>query len=291
MKKLKVSLLMLPFPSHFLCKGQSWDLNLLGLHHYTLCLSNPSPKRCCPCLFGDRQSQGSDKAHCKKVARLVILNTNFSGILDQKVLKCVFFPHLYFWVSFLSLSPFFCLTASVRLCCFCPVFPLCISLLGSVLVLLLACFSVCPLLSPSLATLSGSLCPLVSCLWIGPSIPSSGPPKGEKAPGSLTLSPPQILPGTQVPGSLLQGRANPRLVLEEPAGDLGQLSNEGTGGALQRRIQVLEEQLKSLGEQMAAESRGLSQKKEEALQALTQVGGHQFCCWDGPFGLGGGGSP
>ncbi|KAM8791616.1 pleckstrin homology-like domain family B member 3 isoform 2-T2 [Rhynchonycteris naso] len=36
------------------------------------------------------------------------------------------------------------------------------------------------------------------------------------------------------------------------------------------RIQVLEEQLKSLGEQMAAESRGLSQKKEEALQALTQ---------------------
>ncbi|KAK2489158.1 hypothetical protein MC885_001424, partial [Smutsia gigantea] len=38
-----------------------------------------------------------------------------------------------------------------------------------------------------------------------------------------------------------------------------------------RRIQVLEEQLKSLGEQMAAESRGLSQKKEEALQALTQL--------------------
>ncbi|XP_036201427.1 pleckstrin homology-like domain family B member 3 isoform X2 [Myotis myotis] len=38
----------------------------------------------------------------------------------------------------------------------------------------------------------------------------------------------------------------------------------------ERRIQVLEEQLKSLGEQMAAESRGLSQKKEEALQALTQ---------------------
>lgn len=37
-----------------------------------------------------------------------------------------------------------------------------------------------------------------------------------------------------------------------------------------RRIQVLEEQLKSLGEQMAAESRGLSRKKEEALQALTQ---------------------
>ncbi|XP_026935519.1 pleckstrin homology-like domain family B member 3 isoform X4 [Sagmatias obliquidens] len=37
-----------------------------------------------------------------------------------------------------------------------------------------------------------------------------------------------------------------------------------------RRIQVLEEQLKSLGEQMAAESWGLSQKKEEALQALTQ---------------------
>ncbi|XP_054553210.1 pleckstrin homology-like domain family B member 3 isoform X2 [Talpa occidentalis] len=37
-----------------------------------------------------------------------------------------------------------------------------------------------------------------------------------------------------------------------------------------RRIQVLEEQLKTLGEQMAAESRGLSRKKEEAIQALTQ---------------------
>ncbi|XP_051018549.1 pleckstrin homology-like domain family B member 3 [Acomys russatus] len=37
-----------------------------------------------------------------------------------------------------------------------------------------------------------------------------------------------------------------------------------------RRIQVLEEQLKSLGEQMAAESWGLSKKKEEAVQALTQ---------------------
>ncbi|XP_060042205.1 pleckstrin homology-like domain family B member 3 isoform X2 [Erinaceus europaeus] len=37
-----------------------------------------------------------------------------------------------------------------------------------------------------------------------------------------------------------------------------------------RRIQVLEEQLKSLGEQMAAESRGLSRKKEEAVQALAQ---------------------
>ncbi|XP_027475983.2 pleckstrin homology-like domain family B member 3 isoform X2 [Zalophus californianus] len=37
-----------------------------------------------------------------------------------------------------------------------------------------------------------------------------------------------------------------------------------------RRIQVLEEQLKSLGGQMAAESRGLSRKKDEALQALTQ---------------------
>ncbi|XP_014650697.1 PREDICTED: pleckstrin homology-like domain family B member 3 isoform X2 [Ceratotherium simum simum] len=37
-----------------------------------------------------------------------------------------------------------------------------------------------------------------------------------------------------------------------------------------RRIQVLEEQLKSLGEQMAAESRGLNRKKEEALQALTK---------------------
>ncbi|XP_058136334.1 pleckstrin homology-like domain family B member 3 [Dasypus novemcinctus] len=37
-----------------------------------------------------------------------------------------------------------------------------------------------------------------------------------------------------------------------------------------RRIQVLEEQLKLLGEQMVAESWGLSRKKEEALQALTQ---------------------
>ncbi|PNI15327.1 PHLDB3 isoform 6, partial [Pan troglodytes] len=36
------------------------------------------------------------------------------------------------------------------------------------------------------------------------------------------------------------------------------------------RIRVLEEQLKSLGEQMAAESGGLSRKKEEALQALSQ---------------------
>lgn len=36
------------------------------------------------------------------------------------------------------------------------------------------------------------------------------------------------------------------------------------------QIQVLEEQLKSLGEQMAAESWELSRKKEEALQALTQ---------------------
>lgn len=47
-------------------------------------------------------------------------------------------------------------------------------------------------------------------------------------------------------------------------------------GALQRRIQVLEEQLKSLGEQMATESRGLSRKKEEALQALTQVSSLQI---------------
>lgn len=79
-------------------------------------------------------------------------------------------------------------------------------------------------------------------------------------------------------------------------GTLWQLSNEDTGGASQRRIQVLEEQLKSLGEQMAAESRGLSRKKEEALQALTQVSGLQSCCptcpvaslcWGGPFRLGG----
>lgn len=45
---------------------------------------------------------------------------------------------------------------------------------------------------------------------------------------------------------------------------------QGSVAQHKRRIQVLEEQLKSLGEQMAAESRGLSQKKEEALQALTQ---------------------
>ncbi|XP_027801610.2 pleckstrin homology-like domain family B member 3 isoform X1 [Marmota flaviventris] len=37
-----------------------------------------------------------------------------------------------------------------------------------------------------------------------------------------------------------------------------------------RRIQVLEEQLKSLGEQMVAESRGLSQEKEETRRALAQ---------------------
>lgn len=47
---------------------------------------------------------------------------------------------------------------------------------------------------------------------------------------------------------------------------------------------MLEEQLKSLGEQMAAESRGLSQKKEEALQALTQVGGSQSAC-PPPWGI------
>jgi hypothetical protein len=47
--------------------------------------------------------------------------------------------------------------------------------------------------------------------------------------------------------------------------------NDQNGGPLQRRIQVLEEQLRSLGEQMAAESWGLSRKKEEAVQALTQV--------------------
>ncbi|XP_047647175.1 pleckstrin homology-like domain family B member 3 isoform X2 [Phacochoerus africanus] len=45
---------------------------------------------------------------------------------------------------------------------------------------------------------------------------------------------------------------------------------QGSVAQHKRRIQVLEEQLKSLGEQMTAESRGLSQKKEEALQALTQ---------------------
>ena len=47
--------------------------------------------------------------------------------------------------------------------------------------------------------------------------------------------------------------------------------SDQNGGPLQRRIQVLEEQLKSLGEQMTAESWGLSRKKEEAVQALTQV--------------------
>ncbi|XP_059008511.1 pleckstrin homology-like domain family B member 3 isoform X1 [Mustela lutreola] len=53
-----------------------------------------------------------------------------------------------------------------------------------------------------------------------------------------------------------------------------------------RRIQVLEEQLKSLGEQMAAESRGLSRKKEEALQALTQERGRllQLNCLQGTPG-------
>lgn len=47
--------------------------------------------------------------------------------------------------------------------------------------------------------------------------------------------------------------------------------SDHSGGPLQRRILVLEEQLRSLGEQMAAESWGLSRKKEEAVQALTQV--------------------
>nr|XP_058900505.1 pleckstrin homology-like domain family B member 3 isoform X6 [Kogia breviceps] len=53
---------------------------------------------------------------------------------------------------------------------------------------------------------------------------------------------------------------------------LGQQVDAEKGGQEEReqRIQVLEEQLKSLGEQMAAESWGLSQKKEEALQTLTQ---------------------
>lgn len=56
------------------------------------------------------------------------------------------------------------------------------------------------------------------------------------------------------------------------AGALGPKAQELRASVAQhrRRIQVLEEQLKSLGEQMAAESRGLSRKKEEALQALTQ---------------------
>nr|XP_036868287.1 pleckstrin homology-like domain family B member 3 isoform X3 [Manis javanica] len=57
------------------------------------------------------------------------------------------------------------------------------------------------------------------------------------------------------------------------AGALGPKAQELRASVAQhrRRIQVLEEQLKSLGEQMAAESRGLSRKKEEALQALTQL--------------------
>ncbi|XP_028920860.1 pleckstrin homology-like domain family B member 3 [Ornithorhynchus anatinus] len=45
---------------------------------------------------------------------------------------------------------------------------------------------------------------------------------------------------------------------------------EGSLAQHKRRVQVLEEQLRSLGEQMAAESRGLSRKKEEAMQALSQ---------------------
>lgn len=54
-------------------------------------------------------------------------------------------------------------------------------------------------------------------------------------------------------------------------GILRRQASDQNGGPLQRRIQVLEEQLRSLGEQMAAESWGLSRKKEEAVQALTQV--------------------
>ncbi|XP_054444410.1 pleckstrin homology-like domain family B member 3 [Pteronotus mesoamericanus] len=64
---------------------------------------------------------------------------------------------------------------------------------------------------------------------------------------------------------------------EDPRGSTGACVQDPKVQELQaslaqhrRRIQVLEEQLKSLGEQMAAESRGLSRKKEEALQALTQ---------------------
>lgn len=132
------------------------------------------------------------------------------------------------------------------------------------------------------ATLSGSLSPLVCVCTSGSSSPSnppqvsSEPLKGKRAPelNSAPSSHPSL--GTQVPGSLLRGPVNPRLPrrtwLCGSAGNPGgSWVTRSHGRALQRRIQVLEEQLKSLGEQMAAESRGLSQKKEEALEALTQV--------------------
>lgn len=88
-----------------------------------------------------------------------MLSTTFSGILDQKVLKCVLILHLYFWVSFLALSLFLSSVSAVFLPCL-PSLYLC--LLGSVWVFLLVCFSVSSFLSLSLVTLSGSLCPLVS---------------------------------------------------------------------------------------------------------------------------------
>lgn len=52
------------------------------------------------------------------------------------------------------------------------------------------------------------------------------------------------------------------------------------------RIRVLEEQLRSLGEQMAAESWGLSRKKEEAVQALAQERNRllELSCLGGPCG-------
>ncbi|MEJ1286259.1 pleckstrin homology like domain family B member 3 [Cricetulus griseus] len=57
---------------------------------------------------------------------------------------------------------------------------------------------------------------------------------------------------------------------EVPAPDSKVRELQASVAQHRRRIQVLEEQLKSLGEQMAAESWGLSRKKEEAVQALTQ---------------------
>nr|XP_021482257.1 pleckstrin homology-like domain family B member 3 [Meriones unguiculatus] len=78
----------------------------------------------------------------------------------------------------------------------------------------------------------------------------------------VLLSSSPILPCLDIPGSILRSRVP------------------------QSRIRVLEEQLRSLGEQMAAESWGLSRKKEEAVQALAQERNRllELSCLGGPCG-------
>lgn len=96
---------------------------------------------------------------------------------------------------------------------------------------------------------------------------SSGPwpPKTERVPRGLSDSSPSPVPKVSGVGVGIQGTAGGY------PGIPGRQASDHSGGPLQRRILVLEEQLRSLGEQMAAESWGLSRKKEEAVQALTQV--------------------